>query len=88
MASLQRYSSSKYPNHPGLPLGARYEFDWVPYSQRVRGDRQFMFNFMGSISSVKPDRVALQDAVEGHNWSTPIVWRVTQEMAASTNAAE
>lgn len=63
LVGLFRYYSSKYP-YPGLPLGPRFEFAWVPYSERLAGSRHYMFNFMGSITKVESSAIAAAAATQ------------------------
>jgi hypothetical protein len=88
---MRQYYSSKYP-YPGLALGPRYEFEWVPFPERLRGRRHYAFNFLGSINRLKPDRMQMRKVVEGHDWKARgvrIKWFVYQDsLNISDNARE
>ncbi len=87
---IYRYSSTKYP-YPGLALGPRHEFEWVPYNERLVSHRPLSFNFLGSITDRKPDRLAMQAAVKGHKWREGLAfeWQVFDQLVQeSQNAAE
>jgi hypothetical protein len=86
---MRQYYSSKYP-YPGLALGPRFEFVWVPFSDRLRGRRHYAFNFLGSINRLKPDRLEMQKVVESHDWEASgvrVKWFVFQDSLNVTGNA-
>ena len=61
-----RYYSSKYP-YPGVPLGPRHSFTWIPVKDRTVGNRPVMLTFSGTVA--QPDELAMQSAVLDRQWS-------------------
>ena len=84
---LREYYSSKYA-YPAISLGARFEFERVPAHQRDAGNRQFMFNFMGSIKvGQERDREHLRDVVNSHNWTVPIHVKMFDDLVRNPDSS-
>ncbi len=71
------------PRYPvkGLPLGPHHNFAHVPETQRNRGSRRLLFNFIGSIiighkssrTGILSEREIMRNVVLDHTWAKPCV---------------
>jgi hypothetical protein len=70
----RQYYSSKYGALPAISLGPRAGFKPVPTEDRLRGNRRYMFNFMGSVrrDGMEPDREDMQRVLTTTAFSVPV----------------
>lgn len=72
---LREFYSSKY-DYPAVALGARFEFLRVAPADRDKGNRRYLFNFMGSVKvGQERDREHLVQVYESHDWNVSTHFR-------------
>jgi hypothetical protein len=64
---LREYYSTKY-DIPSFSLGARNDFKLVEPEDRDRGNRKYMFNFIGSVQGAEADRKHMQEVINNTEW--------------------